>query len=320
MSADCILHKRQDRQGRMQVPSFVEALAIKDGKIGGTGTSEEILRQRGPATTVIDANGRTVIPGLNDSHLHLIRSGGLQLQPGTPLGTAFRVWPTPCGLLRDQARAHARSPMGAGGRQLERGFQFAERRMPTLDEINAVAPSHAGLHPASVRPGGFLNRSGSACGCCGYDKDTPNPPGGENPVPRASKATRPVCSSPTAQCRDPVCRLAGRKGRSCHRSIRRTRRGNSCARNQPSRRHQRRHRRRGRFSKLPGRLPGNRGVAPGAAKMTVRIAYNLFTQHPQAGTLRRLLEVGPDDQARRRRRLLPHEWGGRDVDVLGGGL
>ena len=50
----------------------MEAIAIQDGKIAA-GANDEILRQRRPATQVIDLKGRTVIPGLNDSHMHPIR-------------------------------------------------------------------------------------------------------------------------------------------------------------------------------------------------------------------------------------------------------
>ena len=73
MSADTILHNAKIATQR--VPPFVEAVAITGGKVSATGTNDEILRQRGPTTTVIDANGATAIPGLNDSHLHLIRGG-----------------------------------------------------------------------------------------------------------------------------------------------------------------------------------------------------------------------------------------------------
>jgi predicted amidohydrolase YtcJ len=48
------------------VPSVVEAIAIGNGKIIAAGKNDEILRQRGPETKVIDGKGRTVIPGLND--------------------------------------------------------------------------------------------------------------------------------------------------------------------------------------------------------------------------------------------------------------
>src|SRR5260370_10850647 len=71
--ADIILHNAKIATNR--VPSFVEAVAIEGSKIVAAGTSDAILRQRGPATLVIDAKGRTVIPGLNDSHIHLIRGG-----------------------------------------------------------------------------------------------------------------------------------------------------------------------------------------------------------------------------------------------------
>src|SRR5438552_3306324 len=55
---------------------FKQAVAIKDGIILGTGDAASILaKYKGPATNVIDAKGRTVIPGLNDSHLHAIREG-----------------------------------------------------------------------------------------------------------------------------------------------------------------------------------------------------------------------------------------------------
>src|SRR5437764_14796637 len=70
--ADLILHN-----GRITTldPEHPEAtnLAIKDGRIVGVDDAEEY--QRGPDTTVIDLNGRRVIPGLNDSHLHVIRGG-----------------------------------------------------------------------------------------------------------------------------------------------------------------------------------------------------------------------------------------------------
>src|SRR6184192_619835 len=55
---------------------FKQAIAIKDGLIEATGNAASILaKYKGPATHVIDAKGRTVIPGLNDSHMHAIREG-----------------------------------------------------------------------------------------------------------------------------------------------------------------------------------------------------------------------------------------------------
>jgi len=73
MPVDTILHNAKIATNT--TPSFVEALAITGGKIAGTGMEREVFRLRGPATKVIDGKGRTLIPGLNDSHMHPIRGG-----------------------------------------------------------------------------------------------------------------------------------------------------------------------------------------------------------------------------------------------------
>ena len=58
-----------------QKASVAEALAIRDGRISAIGSSTAIRTLAGPRTTTIDLAGRTVIPGLIDSHLHAIRDG-----------------------------------------------------------------------------------------------------------------------------------------------------------------------------------------------------------------------------------------------------
>ena len=136
MSADCIIHNAKIATN--SVPAFVEAIAIQDGKVLAAGTTDEVLRlHHGPSTKLIDANQRTVIPGLNDSHLHLIRGGlnyNMELRwDGVPsLADALRM-------LKEQAQ---RTPPPQWVRVVGgwTEFQFAERRMPTLEEINAAAP------------------------------------------------------------------------------------------------------------------------------------------------------------------------------------
>jgi hypothetical protein len=135
VSADIILHNAKIATNK--VPSFVEALAISDGKVTATGGNEETLRLRGPSTRVIDGRRRTVIPGLNDSHMHPIRGGlnyNLELRwDGVPsLDGSLRM------LKAQAARTPAPQWVRVVGGWTE--FQFAERRMPTLDEINAAAP------------------------------------------------------------------------------------------------------------------------------------------------------------------------------------
>ena len=70
--ADLILHN-----GRITTldPKYPEAknVAVRDGRLVGVDDGESY--ERGPNTKVIDLNGRRVIPGLNDSHLHVIRGG-----------------------------------------------------------------------------------------------------------------------------------------------------------------------------------------------------------------------------------------------------
>src|SRR5262245_43486628 len=51
-----------------------EAIAVADGHIIAVGAAADIRKLAGPATRVIDVRGRTVIPGLIDSHLHAIRA------------------------------------------------------------------------------------------------------------------------------------------------------------------------------------------------------------------------------------------------------
>jgi len=154
-------------------PYFVEAIAVSDGKITSTGSSVELLRKHADATEVIDLGGRTVIPGLNDSHMHPIRGGlnyNMELRwDGVPsLADALRM-------LKDQA---ARTPAPQWVRVVGgwTEFQFAERRMPTLDEINAVAPDTP-VFVMHLYDRALLN--GAALRAVGYDKNAPDFPGGE---------------------------------------------------------------------------------------------------------------------------------------------
>jgi len=190
MTADVILHNAKIATNRSA--SFVEAVAIKDGTIAVAGSNEEALRQRGPATQVVNANGRTVIPGLNDSHLHLIRGGlnfNLELRwDGVPsLADALRM-------LKEQAR---RTPPPQWVRVVGgwTEFQFAERRMPTLDEINAAAPDTP-VFVLHLYDRAFLNAA--ALRACGYTKDTPNPPAGEIQRDKSGNRTGLLTARPNA--------------------------------------------------------------------------------------------------------------------------
>src|SRR5712664_583800 len=190
MAADTILYN--GRIATNGVPSFVEAVAITDGKITAIGSDREIFRLRGPNTRIIDASGRTVIPGLNDSHMHPIRAGlsyNMELRwDGVPsLADALRM-------LREQA---ARTPAPQWVRVIGgwTEFQFAERRMPTLDEINAAAPDTP-VFVLHLYDSALLNAA--ALRAVGYTKDTPNPPGGEIQHDKNGNPTGLLIAKPNA--------------------------------------------------------------------------------------------------------------------------
>src|SRR5271168_4464404 len=190
MLAELILHNAKIATNA--VPSFVEAIAITAGRIAAVGKDDEILRLRGPQTHVIDGRRRTIIPGLNDSHMHPIRGGlnfNLELRwDGVPsLADALRM-------LKEQAdRTPAPQWVRVVGGWTE--FQFAERRMPTLDEINAVSPDTP-VFIMHLYDRVFLNRA--ALRAVGYTKDTPNPPGGEIEHDKQGNPTGLLLAKPNA--------------------------------------------------------------------------------------------------------------------------
>jgi len=190
MSVDTILHNA--RIATNQVPSFVEAVAISAGQISAAGNDDEILRLRETGTQVIDANRRTVIPGLNDSHMHPIRGGlnyNMELRwDGVPsLADALRM------LKEQAARTPAPQWVRVVGGWTE--FQFAERRMPTLDEINAAAP-HTPVFVLHLYDRALLN--GAALRAVGYTKETPDPTAGEIQRDKNGNPTGILIAKPNA--------------------------------------------------------------------------------------------------------------------------
>lgn len=161
------IHTMDDRR------TVIEAAACAHGRFVATGSDKEILALAGPNTKVVDAGGRTIVPGLNDSHLHLIRGGlnyTMELRwDGVPsVADALRT-------LKEQA---ARTPAPQWVRVVGgfNEFQFAERRLPTLAEINDAAPETP-VFILHLYDRAMLNRA--ALRAVGYTASTPEPPGGE---------------------------------------------------------------------------------------------------------------------------------------------
>jgi predicted amidohydrolase YtcJ len=119
--------------------SVREALAIANGRILAVGTSANIRRLAGPSTRVIDLQGRTVIPGLIDSHLHAIRAA--QTFATEVNWTGVRSLSEAIGRIRTAAAAMPRgSWLIVAGGWTER--QFSENRRPTQAELQAAAPDN----------------------------------------------------------------------------------------------------------------------------------------------------------------------------------
>jgi predicted amidohydrolase YtcJ len=130
--------------------------AVAGGKFVVVGEDADVLKRRGGKTRVIDAKGRTAIPGLIDSHLHATRGGrfyNLELRwDGVPtLRQALDM-------VRTQAK---RTPKGQWVRVIGgwSPYQFEERRMPTLEELSAAAPDTP-VFVLFLYSRGFLNRAG----------------------------------------------------------------------------------------------------------------------------------------------------------------
>jgi predicted amidohydrolase YtcJ len=116
-----------------------EALAVRGGRITAIGRSADIRTLAGPATRVIDLAGRTVIPGLIDSHIHAIRAGLTYNTEVHWIGA--RSIPEALERLRVAAQiAPKGSWLVVAGGWVE--GQFDERRRPTQAEVAAAAGDH----------------------------------------------------------------------------------------------------------------------------------------------------------------------------------
>jgi predicted amidohydrolase YtcJ len=191
MKADLILYNGNIHTVDREHPAAT-AVAIKDGKFVAVGDDITVMKMAGDGTTLVDLKRRRTVPGLNDSHTHLIRGGlnfNLELRwDGVPsLADAMRM-------LKEQV---ARTPSPQWVRVVGgwSEFQFAEKRMPTLAEINAVAPDTP-VFILHLYDSALLNRA--ALKAVGYTKDTPDPPGGKIERDASGEPTGLLLATPNA--------------------------------------------------------------------------------------------------------------------------
>ena len=170
-SPDLILHGGRfvtlDRRNPV-----ASAVAIRDGRFVQVGDDREVLALAGPATRRIDLQGRPVLPGLIDNHMHIIRGGlhyNMELR-----WDGVRSLADAMAMLRAQV-AVTPAPQWV---RVVGGFsehQFDEKRLPTLAEINAAAPDTP-VFILHLYDRALLNAA--ALRAVGYTRETPEPTGG----------------------------------------------------------------------------------------------------------------------------------------------
>ncbi|MEB9629091.1 MULTISPECIES: amidohydrolase [Bacillus cereus group] len=245
----------------------VSAIAITDGLITAVG-GDELLNSATEKTKKIDLKRKRAIPGLNDSHIHVIRGGlhyNMELRwEGVPSITIALE------MLKEQAR---RTPAPQWVRVVGgwSEFQFKERRMPTLEEINAVSEDTP-VFVLHLYDRALVNRAGLRA--LGYTKDTPHPPGCLIERDKRGNPTGLLIANPNASIlysslgKAPILNFDDQINSTRHFMRELNRLGITSAIDAG-----------GGFQNYPDDY---RVVEHLAAKeqLTLRIAYNLFTQNP----------------------------------------
>ncbi|MDM0015323.1 amidohydrolase [Variovorax sp. J22P168] len=265
---DLILHNGRFTTLARANPA-AEAVAIRDGRFTCVGSNEETTRLAGPRTRRIDLQGRSVLPGLIDNHLHIIRGGlnfNLELR-----WDGVRSLADAMDMLRRQV-AVTPAPQWL---RVVGGFtehQFAERRLPTLDELNAVAPDTP-VFILHLYDRALLN--GAALRAVGYSRDTPAPPGGEIARDSAGNPTGLLLAKPNAAilyatlAKGPKLPFEYQLNSTRHFMRELNRLGVTGAIDAG-----------GGFQNYPEDYEVIRQLSE-AGQLTVRLAYNLFTQKPK---------------------------------------
>lgn len=246
----------------------ITAAAIHNGRFIAFGSDKDILLHKTNGTQLFDLKGKLVIPGLNDSHLHLIR-GGLSFNMELRWD-GVRSLADALALLKDQVE---RTPPPQWVRVVGgwTEFQFKEKRMPTLAEINALAPDTP-VFILHLYDCALLNRA--ALNAIGYNKNTKALPGTLIERDKAGNPTGMLVANPnaiilySALALGPKLATADQINSTLHfmRELNRLGITSVCDAG-------------GGFQRYPDDYAVIEQLAT-QNKLTVRIAYNLFTQRP----------------------------------------
>jgi len=149
--------------------SIERAIAVTGGKIAAVGSDTSVMKLRGARTRVIDLAGRTVLPGLIDSHVHALSAGLSEYREPLPPLDSFAA-------IRSYIRARAAKTPRGEWIVVPRTFptRLQEMRMPTRETLDVDAD-----HPVMFDASYTVVLNSAALKLCGITKSTPNPPRGE---------------------------------------------------------------------------------------------------------------------------------------------
>ncbi len=152
--------------------SIVEAFAVRDGRIVATGSSDRMLALAGADTRRVDLAGATVMPGFNDTHSHVVQLG-VNLPATMDLTRVTSIDDIAEVVAARAARAEPGEWLFSEGGWWE--FMLEGGRLPDRHDLDPVSPDN----PVLLRGGHYFIANSRALEVLGYDRDTPDPPGGE---------------------------------------------------------------------------------------------------------------------------------------------
>ena len=152
--------------------TIAEAVAVIGNKIVKVGATEEIEALAGKGTTKIDLKGRTLVPGLIDAHMHLVRARDPRfVDVRAPPLTSIKE------ILKAVEKKASESPKGrwiVGRVSYSPDHYVVEKRYTTRWELDEVAPNNPVILPQHTSVVNSL-----ALEIANITKDTPDPPGGK---------------------------------------------------------------------------------------------------------------------------------------------
>lgn len=151
--------------------SIAQAAAIQDGKFIAVGTDAKVLKTKGPNTRVIDLDGQTVLPGFNDTHVHLTAGEDLPVQVDLTHIRSIRDIQT---ALAARAKQEKPGDWIVGTRGWWE-YQLAEGRLPTRFDLDTAAPNN----PVAIPGPHYVIVNSLALKLAGVTRDTRDPQGGQ---------------------------------------------------------------------------------------------------------------------------------------------